>query len=195
MLTMTAGNCVSTSMFINKREPRTMNAALTWDKVRYFPVFVMSCPATTLPMIKLIIIGDMTKPLFWALSPMTPWMNNGRNMMLPNIAMETKMPRTSDVVKMRFLNREGVITGSDAFCSNQMNKTRTAVPLPNSTHMTGDVQAYFVPAQVNPNKTGTRPAMSRSEPNQSTFDCSLARTLGRANRTPIKASMPNGRLM
>ncbi len=66
-----------------------------------------------------IMSGMRMMPELVADLPCTPWTNNGRNMMAPNIAADCSALARAETLNTRFSKRRGLITGSGARISRK----------------------------------------------------------------------------
>ena len=85
-------------------------------------------------------------------------------MMAPNIPAAVRKVASTEMLKVRFLNRAGVMIGSDARISIRMKAASITTATASRPIICGEPQAYCVPAQEKASRSGTAPAISASEP-------------------------------
>ena len=71
----------------------------------YFPVSVINWPMIALAPTMLNVMDIMNMPDFVAEAPITPWINIGIYMIVPNMPAPSKKPKKLEIVKTPFLNK------------------------------------------------------------------------------------------
>ena len=116
-------------------------------------------------------------------------------MMAPNMEKPMMNPTPEVAVKVRFLNSQSGMMGSEAVVSIQQkmpSEARATSPMP---MMTGEPQAYSEPAQVVSRMMQVTPTERKAVPAQSILCGTRLTGMWSTAATTKRATMPSGRLM
>lgn len=109
-------------------------------------------------------IGSSRRPELVAEAPCTDCWYSGRNSVAPNITNPVMKPIRDISVKFRLRKMCSGTIGSAALVCQNTKPTSAATPMPMSSMMRADVQAYSVPPHVVTSTIEVMPTVSRPAP-------------------------------
>lgn len=133
-------------------------------KILYFPVLVVTRPATSETIIMASSIGRSSSPELVADAPWTVCWYSGRKSTAPNITKPAMKPTTDIRLKLRLRKMCSGMIGSAALVSTKTKPTREATPSAMSSMITAESQAYSEPPQVVTSTIAVMPTVRSAAP-------------------------------
>ncbi|CAM5656064.1 hypothetical protein SFUMM280S_11074 [Streptomyces fumanus] len=155
---------VSVSISDSRYSPTVISAPPTMGKTLYRPVLAVTRPATIDVTSMAPSIGSSSSPELVAHAPCTDCWYSGRKRVAPNITKPTMKPISDISVKLRLRKMCSGTTGSAALVCQNTNPTSVVTPMPISSMIRAEVQAYSVPPQVVTRTIAVMPMVSRAAP-------------------------------
>ncbi len=109
-------------------------------------------------------IGSSNRPELVADAPCTDCWYSGRNSTAPNITNPVMKPTTDISEKLRLRKMCSGMTGATALVCTNRKPTSAATPIPISSMITAEPQAYSVPPQVVTSTIEVMPTVSSAAP-------------------------------
>ncbi len=164
MYTPEVNRLVSVSIWASRNSPAVISTLPTIGKTLYLPLLVVTRPATIETASIAPSIGRSSSPELVADAPCTDCWYSGRKRTAPNITKPVMKPMTDISVKLRLRKMCSGMTGSAALVCQKTKPTSAATPIPMSSMITAEPQAYSLPPQVVTSTMEVMPTVSRPAP-------------------------------
>ncbi len=155
---------VSVSICASRNRPTVIRTLPATGNTLYRPEEVVTRPATIETTSIAPSIGRSSSPELVADAPCTDCWYSGRNSVAPNITKPVMKPITDMRVKLRLRKMCSGMTGSAARVCTNTKPTSAATPIPVSSMIIAEPQAYSVPPQVVTSTIAVMPTVSRAAP-------------------------------